>query len=118
VAAWEKRRSGRKDNRGKRDKRRTFPGAIATLFWVMGDDVLRGGRLRALRRALKKSVRSRSARREAVRLAERLTLLERRRVMLPLLEPLFNQWKAVHVPMAVVLTIVATLHIVLALRTG
>jgi hypothetical protein len=45
-------------------------------------------------------------------------LLERRRVLLPRLEPLFSQWKAVHVPMAITLTIIAALHITLALRAG
>ena len=46
----------------------------------------------------------------------RLALLERRRVLLPRLEPLFSQWKAVHIPMSVILTVIAGIHIFLALR--
>jgi hypothetical protein len=51
-----------------------------------------------------------------MKLSLELALLERRRVLLPHLEPLFNQWKAAHIPMSVVLTIVATIHIVIELR--
>jgi len=29
---------------------------------------------------------------------------------------LFNQWKAAHIPMSVLLTIIATIHIVIELR--
>ncbi len=111
VANWEKRRGGK-------DRKPTFFGAVLTFFWVAKDDVLRGRRLRALNKALKKAVRSRKARKLAARYAERLALLERRRVLLPRLEPLFNQWKAVHVPMAIVLTVIAAIHITLALRAG
>jgi hypothetical protein len=51
----------------------------------------------------------------AVRLARRIALLERRRVLLPRLVPLLDQWKAVHVPMSVVLAVVASVHVALAL---
>jgi hypothetical protein len=108
IAHWDKRRG----------KQTTFLGAVATFLWVAKDDLLRGRRLRALRRTLKMSVRSRAARKQAARYAERLALLERRRVLLPRLEPLFSQWKAVHVPMAIMLTIIAAIHITLALRAG
>ena len=36
-----------------------------------------------------------------MKLSLRLALLERRRQLLPRLEPLFNQWKAAHIPMSV-----------------
>ena len=49
-------------------------------------------------------------------LSLRLALLERRRQLLPRLEPLFNQWKAAHIPMSVLLTIIATIHIAIELR--
>ena len=114
----------RRLNGGKKDKdakkKHTFLGAVATFFWVIKDDLGRGRRLRALSKALKQSVRGKGARKvrkQAVVLAQRLALLERRRVMLPRLEPLFTQWKAVHVPMSVILTIIAGIHIFLALRS-
>ena len=80
---------------------------------------MRGRRIRQLRSQLKKTVHGKGARkvrREAMKLSLQLALLERRRVLLPRLEPLFNQWKAAHIPMSVVLTIVATIHIVIELR--
>jgi hypothetical protein len=36
--------------------------------------------------------------------------------VLPRLEPLFNQWKAVHIPMSVVMTVITTIHVVIELR--
>jgi Fe-S-cluster-containing hydrogenase component 2 len=110
VAQWEKRLG--------KDKKPTFFGAVLTFLWVARDDVMRGQRLRALNKALKAAVRSRAVRKQTMRYAQRLALLERRRVLLPRLEPLFSQWKAVHVPMAITLTIIAALHITLALRAG
>jgi hypothetical protein len=72
--------------------------------------------MKALRAAVQ-GPGSRKVRKRAARLAERLAVLERRRVLLPRLEPLFTHWKAVHVPMSIILTIVAGIHIALALRS-
>ncbi|MFI5289710.1 MAG: 4Fe-4S dicluster domain-containing protein, partial [Polyangia bacterium] len=119
VANWERRLNGGKKDRDHK-KKPSFLGAVATFFWVVKDDLTRGRRLRALNKALGAAVRgkgTRKVRREAARHAERLALLERRRVLLPRLTPLFDQWKAVHVPMAVILTIIAGIHIFLALRS-
>jgi Fe-S-cluster-containing hydrogenase component 2 len=119
VALWERRLNGSAKEKDKK-KKATFLGAIATFFWVAKDDLFRGRRRRALKKALKAAVRGKAARkvrREAIRYAERLALLERRRVLMPRLEPLFRQWRAVHVPMAVALTVIAGLHIFLALRS-
>ncbi len=44
---------------------------------------------------------ARKVRKQAMKLSLRLALLERRRQLLPRLEPLFNQWKAAHIPMSV-----------------
>jgi Fe-S-cluster-containing hydrogenase component 2 len=113
IQHWEKRLG--------KDKPPTFIGAVLTFLWVMKDDVLRGRRQRALHKALKAAVRGKSGRqvrRTAARTVERLALLERRRVLLPRLEPLFRHWKAVHVPMSVILTVIAAVHIALALRAG
>jgi Fe-S-cluster-containing hydrogenase component 2 len=119
VALWERRLAGSAKEKD-RKKKPTFLGAVATLFWVVKDDVLRGRRQRALKKALRAAVRGKGAgqvRRQAAKFAERLALLERRRVLMPRLEPLFRQWRAVHVPMAVILTVIAGVHIFLALRS-
>jgi Fe-S-cluster-containing hydrogenase component 2 len=104
--------------RGGAKARPTFGGALLALLWVVKDDVLRGRRLRQLKSQLKKTVHGRGARkvrRQAIVTAQRLALLERRRVLLPRLEPLFNQWKAAHIPMSVILTVIATIHIAIEL---
>ena len=97
----------------------TFFGALWTFWWCVRDDIMRGRRIRQLSKQLKKTVHGKGARKvrkEAMKLSLRLALLERRRQLLPRLEPLFNQWKAAHIPMSVVLTIIATIHIVIELR--
>jgi hypothetical protein len=119
VANWE-RRLGRGSTQKER-KKPTFFGAVGTFLWVVKDDIGRGMRLRSLRKALRMAVKGRGAakvRKQALRYADRLATLERRRVLMPRLAPLFTQWKAVHVPMSVVLTIIAGIHIFLALRQG
>ncbi len=96
-------------------------GGVLAVFWMVRDDLARGARARRLWRSLKASVRGPNARRirkRAHKLALRLERLERRRVLLPRLEPLFLQWKAIHVPMAISLTIIATIHIFLSLKSG
>ena len=40
---------------------------------------------------------------------------ERRRVLLPRIEPLFRRWKLIHVPAAILLALLGGAHIVLAL---
>jgi Fe-S-cluster-containing hydrogenase component 2 len=110
-----------KFERGFKNGTPTFIGALRACLWVLGDDLRRGSRIRGLKRALKLSVtghRACTVRRKVARHAVKLALLERRRVLLPRLEPLFRQWKAVHVPMAMCLSVIATIHIVLALRAG
>jgi len=119
VSLWERRLAGSAKEKDKK-KKATFWGAVATFFWVVKDDVLRGKRKRALSKALRAAVRGKGAgavRRQAMKYAERLATLERRRVLMPRLEPLFRQWRAVHVPMAVILTLIAGVHIFLALRS-
>lgn len=104
---------------GGKNQQPTFFGALWTFWWVVRDDVMRGSRIRQLKRQLKKTVHGRGARKvrkHAMELSLRLALLERRRQLLPRLEPLFNQWKAAHIPMSVLLTIIATIHIVIELR--
>jgi hypothetical protein len=119
VAHWERRLAGSAKEKDKK-KKPTFLGAVATFFWVLRDEMGRGRRKAALAKALRAAVRGKGAgavRRQAMKHAERLAVLERRRVLMPRLEPLFRHWRAVHVPMAVILTLIAGVHIFLALRS-
>ena len=96
-------------------------GGVYALFWMWKDNWARGTRGRRLKRSLAAAITgpgARKIRKRAWKLAMRLEQLERRRVLLPRLEPLFLRWKAIHVPMAVALTIIATIHIYLSLRYG
>lgn len=120
VAAFERRLHGNSKDKAKHGKP-TLWGAILTFFFVVWDNLGYGRRLRQLKRQLRRQLaggQARRIRKEALRLAGRLVLLERRRVLMPRLEPLFRQWKAVHIPMSIVLSIVGGIHIVLALAAG
>ena len=55
------------------------------------------------------------ARREAVRAAMLLGKYERHKVLLPKIEPLCRTWKVVHVPAAILLTVLGGIHIVISL---
>ena len=113
LAAFELRLDGPKV-RGRDARTPTLGGAVLTFFFMLRDDFARGGRSRKLSRSLRAAVQGPGARRirkRAHMLATRLSLLERRRVLLPRFEPLFLRWKAIHVPMAIALTIIATIHI-------
>ncbi len=90
---------------------------VAILGWLVADDFARATRHRALGEALG-GVPDPRARREAARCASRLALYERRRVLLPRLEPLFRRWKLVHVPMAIALTVIGGVHIAISLLRG
>ena len=43
-------------------------------------------------------------------------MLESHRVLLPRIEPMFREWKIIHIPFAIVLTILAGIHIYIELR--
>jgi Fe-S-cluster-containing hydrogenase component 2 len=87
------------------------------LGWLVADDVRRATRQRKLHAQLG-GVPDPRARREAARYAARLALFERRRVLLPRLEPLFKRWKLVHVPAAIALTVIGGIHIAISLFRG
>jgi len=94
-------------------------GSMRTLWWVLRDDLGGWSRRAGLARSLRRAVAGQGApaiRDAALRAARRLAVLERRRTLLPLLSPLFSHWKAVHIPMAVALTLIGGLHILMALR--
>jgi hypothetical protein len=88
--------------------------AHRALGWLLVDEVRRLGRRLVLRRLVGRAVADGRIRRSAVKTITRLYILERRRALWPLLEPLFRFWKAVHIPCAVLFTILAVLHVCLA----
>ncbi len=121
LAAFGLRLDGPKRTPRAKEVPHTVGGGVLAVFWLIKDDFARGGRSRRLSRSLRAAVQgpgARRIRRRAHKLAMRLERLERRRVLLPRLEPLFLRWKAIHVPMAIALTIIATIHIFLALKSG
>jgi Fe-S-cluster-containing hydrogenase component 2 len=121
LAAFGLRLDGPKRTPRAKEVPHTVGGGVLAIFWLIKDDFARGGRSRRLSRSLRAAVQgpgARRIRRRAHKLAMRLERLERRRVLLPRLEPLFLRWKAIHVPMAIALTIVASVHIFLALKSG
>jgi hypothetical protein len=67
-----------------------------------------------LRRRLR-GLRDGAARRQIAQVATDLLLFERRRILYPRIEPMFRQWKIVHLPFAIALTILSLVHVVIEL---
>ena len=102
-----------------RERTYTFGSALRAFAWVMKDDFLRGKHRRTVRRMLKASVAGKGSfmlRRAAAKHALELMVLERRRVLLPRLEPLYSRWKMIHVPFAIALTLLSSIHIYIELH--
>jgi hydrogenase-4 component A len=55
------------------------------------------------------------ARTKVAFIATELALFERRRVLYPKIEPMFREWKIVHIPFAIALTLLSGIHIVIEL---
>ena len=55
------------------------------------------------------------ARTKVAFVATELALFERRRVLYPKIEPMFREWKIVHIPFAIALTLLSGIHIVIEL---
>jgi hypothetical protein len=113
--AYQRRIANFEKSLGGKEQAPTFLGAVRAMWFVTRDDFWRGPRLRQLRSSLKKTVHggrdAKKFRKDATELAHRLALMERRRVLLPRLQPIYDQWKAVHVPMSVVMTIIVVIHV-------
>jgi ferredoxin len=124
VASWDRHLGGTGQGPAKDARKGKRPGfftGFRTFLWVVRDDLAALGRRRALGRLLSSALpgsQNAALRKRARRIGERLALLERRRVLLPHLEPFFAHWKAVHIPMAVLLTVLSTVHIWIALGAG
>ena len=90
-------------------------GSLLAVTTLLRDELSRPLRRFKLRGMLK-GVKDPRARREVARLTSHLVLLERRRLLLPRIGPLFKEWKAVHIPFAIILTILSGIHIIIELR--
>ena len=60
-------------------------------------------------------IKDAKARTKVTFVATELALFERRRVLYPKIEPMFREWKIVHIPFAIALTILSGIHIVIEL---
>jgi Fe-S-cluster-containing hydrogenase component 2 len=92
----------------------TFRAGWMALTMLGRDEVMRLFRVTSLRLRLT-GIKDRTARAQVARLTSHLALLERRRVLLPRIEPIFREWKNIHVPFAIVLTVLSAIHITLEL---
>jgi Fe-S-cluster-containing hydrogenase component 2 len=88
--------------------------AHVALGWLLVDELRRVGRRLVLGSLVRRASDDGHIRHSAIKTISRLLILDRRRALLPLVEPLFRFWKAVHIPCAVLFTILAVLHIWLA----
>jgi Fe-S-cluster-containing hydrogenase component 2 len=88
--------------------------AHVALGWLIVDEIRRLGRRIVLGAMVRRATDDDHIRASAIKTITRLLILDRRRALLPLVEPLFRFWKAVHIPCAVLFTILAVLHICLA----
>jgi Fe-S-cluster-containing hydrogenase component 2 len=84
---------------------------ITALWMYTADAIVRPFRSTLLRLRLK-GIKDPKARTRVAQVATELALIECRRVLLPKIEPMFREWKIIHIPFAIVLTIVAAIHIV------
>jgi Fe-S-cluster-containing hydrogenase component 2 len=87
---------------------------IRAMILLTRDRLARPFRASVLRFKLR-GIKDTKARTRVARLATELALLESHRVLLPRIEPMFREWKIIHIPFAILLTIVAGIHIYIEL---
>ncbi len=92
----------------------TFRAGGAALMMLARDELARILRVPLLRLRLT-GIKDGAARVQVARLTSDLVLSERRRVLLPRIEPVFREWKTIHVPFAVVLSALSAIHITIEL---
>jgi Fe-S-cluster-containing hydrogenase component 2 len=93
-------------------------GGLTTLFRFAWEQLTHVPHLLQLRRAVARSLAGADRaelRREVIAVVDGLAVAERQRTLTEPLLPLFMLWKMVHVPMAIVLTLLGALHIALVL---
>ena len=88
---------------------------IRAMVLLTRDRLARPFRASILRWRLR-GIKDAKARTRVARLATELAQLESHRVLLPRIEPMFREWKIIHIPFAILLTIVAAIHIYIELR--
>jgi len=86
-------------------------GLVASLTWLLIEDLRRPGRALARRRRLGRVGVSGKARRDLVRRTGRMLLIQRGAVIAPKANLLLNSWKKVHVPFTVLLAVFSAAHI-------
>ncbi|MBK9033363.1 MAG: 4Fe-4S dicluster domain-containing protein [Myxococcales bacterium] len=86
-------------------------GLLLSLGWLLVEDLRRPGRWLARRSRLGRVGVTGKARRDLVRRAGRMLLIQRGAVIAPKANLLLNSWKKVHVPFTVLLTIFSAAHI-------
>ena len=62
-------------------------------------------------RAKLSGIKDQKARSMVATVATEMAEIECRRVLLPRIEPMFREWKLIHIPFAIILTIVGGIHI-------
>ena len=86
-------------------------GLIVSLAWLLMEDLRRPGRRLARRARLARVGVTGKIRRDLVKRASRMMLIDRGSVIAPKANLLLNSWKKVHVPFTVLLTIFSVAHI-------
>ncbi len=101
-------------HRARADKIARSPGVWRALLWLVLEDLKRGFRRRRLNSTLKKLRNERFDRRvrkDLVKRAIRMIVINRSRVVAPKAQLLLHSWKKVHVPFTIILTGFAAVHI-------
>ncbi len=84
--------------------------ALRALSVLLSDELQRPFRANRLSKQLP-GIKDHAARREVARLTAKLALLTRQQVLLPAIDPLFRWWRTVHIPAAIVLFVLALIHV-------
>jgi hypothetical protein len=82
---------------------------------ILGDAAARLLRRWRLERELS-AIKDAEARAQVAKLITQLAFLKRQATLLPIVQPLVDWWKAVHIPAAVLLAVATILHIVTSMR--
>jgi Fe-S-cluster-containing hydrogenase component 2 len=91
-----------------------FRAGWTALWMLLRDALARPFRASILRYRLR-GIKDAKARTKVAFVATELALFERRRVLYPKIEPMFREWKIVHIPFSIALTILSGIHIVIEL---
>jgi Fe-S-cluster-containing hydrogenase component 2 len=91
-----------------------FRAGWSALWMLLIDSLARPFRASLVRSRLR-GIKDPKARTRVAFVATELALFERRRVLYPKIEPLFREWKIVHIPFSIALTVLSAIHIVIEL---